>query len=92
MAAYLELTERKTGEIISGTKLIALDNQIAQKFNIPSDPDRWAFDWMDSIGFALALGNSFPRVRELFADSSPEIIELINYLEARFENTSFISR
>lgn len=95
MAAYLELTDRTTGKVYSGQALIELDSEIAATLGIPTDPIEWTLNWMNGIGFALATGESFTSIRESFTASKGShdlCLKLIDYLDQRFENTSFISR
>jgi hypothetical protein len=91
MAAYLSLKNRKTGEIMSGENLIDLDAQICAAINHPVDKVQWCKNWMDTIGFALALGHDYSKVRAIFG-GKPELLEILNWLEENYENTSYMGR
>jgi hypothetical protein len=84
MAVYLVLTDNKTGQTYAGEALIGLDSEIATHLGLEPDPIEWTLNWMDTIGFAIAMGKAFSQVRELFPAPNPKCAELVDYLESRF--------
>jgi hypothetical protein len=95
MAAYLELTRKTDGKVYNGSRLIDLDTEIAAHLGIEPDPVEWTLGWMNGPGLYLAVGKTFAQVREIFTgniDAEPACEALLDYLEANFTNTSFISR
>ena len=87
MAAQLVLTRIDTDKAES---LIRVDELICAHLNVEPHPENWIHDWMNTIGFSLALGNDFDKVRSYFTD--PDTLAIIDYLEANFRNTSYATR
>lgn len=91
MAAYLRLKDRDTGEIIEDKKLIELDDKMRNAFGIQPDPEKWLYNWMDTIGFSLATGKTFD---EILSDNwwLDEERHIICWLQERYENASYFCR
>lgn len=99
MAAYLELTDKATGEVYAHGRLIDLDKEICDHLGLPCDPQVWVLSWMNTVGYALAMGATWEHIRkyipepdELLPDGRDPCLSLVDYLENRFVNTSFHSR
>lgn len=85
MALQLALTHKTTGERVN---LVKVDEEIANAVGDAVHPERWCRFWMDTVGFSLACGKSFVETREYWADR-PELLEVIDYLENTYNNTSY---
>lgn len=53
MPTKISFYRKETGEY---RRLPELDREICDHFGYPCDPDLWAHNWMDVIGFAIAIG------------------------------------
>ena len=75
--------------------LNTIDAEMCQFFNEPVDPKRWYQNWYNTIGFDLAMGNSFEQIRADYLadrvaddqsafDAWTKLIEIVDWLEANF--------
>ena len=64
------------------TALIKIDEEICRLLDQPVNPQLYA-DWYQTIGFCLAMGSDWDRMRELF-HASPDLLKCIDYLEANY--------
>jgi len=91
MAVQLMLQEKGTGRFLVGNDYIELDGEIAEAMHGVADEVRWFADWMNTIGFGLALGKSFDEVRKNF-DYDEETVKICDWLAERFTNESYMTR
>lgn len=94
MAAYFQL--RRKGEPDSEPiDLNALDEQICARYGEKPDAVRYYYGWYDSIGFRLALGDSWDAIRaslqpdekdnEEYRAVLERLREIATWLEEQFE-------
>ncbi len=62
------------------TPLQQVDDEMRTHFGAPPSATEWYRGWYDTIGFGLAMGNDWDRLRELYEDAKP----VIDWLEANF--------
>jgi len=77
MAAYLELIDRETGEVV---KFAEVDNIMCAALGYAADVQAWHANWYNCLGMSLACGITWEQLRVDWADT-PGILEVINYLE-----------
>lgn len=91
MAYYLSLKDKQTGEIFDGQKLVDVDEDICNALCVDSDPVKFYEAWVDTIGFSLAVSNSWEKARERWQDDDG-LAPVLDYLESRFEPACFYGR
>lgn len=69
-------------------QLTVIDEEICKHLGLPVHPVNYCHNWYNTIGFGLACGKSFDRLREVFK-SDLRSIEIINYLDANFTTNAF---
>lgn len=72
-------------------KLVTIDEEMCAFFGVTPDPVLWFRNWENTIGLGLAMGHSWDKIREVFADS-PRQIEVVNWLEANFKPHAWYQR
>jgi hypothetical protein len=94
MAAYFQL--RRKGEPDSEPiDLNALDEEICKRYGETPHERRYYLGWYDSIGFRLALGDSWDAIRaglqpeekddDAYRDVLSRLREIATWLEEQFE-------
>lgn len=91
MAAYLALRDKVTGDLRMGRDLIEVDNELCEALGVTPDDDRFYREWVDLVGFSLALGKSFDETRDIFKTDA-DLQRVIGHLESRYDNTSYHGR
>ena len=61
--------------------LSQVDKVICAFIGVEVDPVYWVADWYNTIGFSLALGHSFDKIRELF----PDKVQITNFIEDNYD-------
>ena len=89
MPAVLKLREKTTDALYFGGKLIELDAEIALHFGGEPHTISWFCNWMNTIGFLLACGRSFDELREIFKEQEGLTLDIIDYLDDRFESRCY---
>jgi hypothetical protein len=60
---------RKTDKEAGPVALQQIDNELCEHFNVGPDPEMYCHQWVDTIGFALATGQTFTAIiRECHAN------------------------
>ena len=88
MAVQLCLQDKETGKFLAGSDFIALDNAIAESFGEEPHEVHWCRGWMNSVGFALAVGKTFDEVKQMF-HYDEETVQITEWLAQRYDNTSY---
>lgn len=63
--------------------LLTIDKEMCDHFGEECDPKLWFRNWYNTIGFLLATGSDWAKIRETY-DDSPHMLEVIEYLEANY--------
>lgn len=63
--------------------LANIDKEICALLGQPVDPVLYCVSWFDTIGFGLACGNDWNKLREVYEDF-PELLKVIDYLETNY--------
>jgi hypothetical protein len=61
---------RKIGEE-ERSSLQDVDKAICEHFNIPTDEEKWAYNWYNTIGLALAMGHDWDKIIGFFPEREP---------------------
>lgn len=64
------------------TALNKVDEFICEQLGVEVHPKNWVRNWYNEIGFDLAMGSTFEKMRATYED--PEIIEVVDILDANF--------
>lgn len=94
MPNCFQLTCKTRGKPIN---LQQIDAEICQFLCVPCDPNRWVCDWYNTIGFALAMGKTFPQIRAIWEDAAEgaepseveQDFEVLAYLETNFTSDAW---
>lgn len=84
MPNCFQLISKATNE---PAKFAEIDNELCAAFGVEPDAVKFYAGWYDIVGLAAACGKSFDDMREIF--ESPEILRVIDYLDARYTTTSW---
>jgi hypothetical protein len=68
--------------------LSTVDEELCKHFGAECHPIRYYEAWYDCVGYGLASGHSFDKIRDTYADL-PKIVEIANWIEAHFEVRSW---
>lgn len=81
--------------------LTHVDERICKEvYNVEPHSKHWGstvFNWYDTIGFTIAMGNDFSQVRDHYTQSDiwseelPIITQVLDFLEANYTTRSFYS-
>lgn len=85
MAVYFQLNDKVTKQPAIFQKI---DDEMRAAFNAPSDPDQYYERWYDTVGFALALGHRWDKIKELFPSKSA----IVDWLAERYEPDNWAGR
>lgn len=59
-----------------------IDDAMRIEFNEPPSVDHYLYGWYDTVGLAIAVGQTeYAKLRETF-EKSPDLLRIINWLEA----------
>ena len=64
-----------------------IDEKMCRFFGVEPSNDQWYMHWYPVIGFNMALGLDYQKLRETF----PEYLEVINWLADNYTINSFQS-
>ena len=93
MAAYLRLESFETHNVYEGSDLIKVDEMICKAVGDEVHPNLWCRNWMNTIGFDLAVGKSWPDLfKEYEGEEDKKVAEVLNFLFENFLNTSYMGR
>jgi hypothetical protein len=67
------------------TPLVQIDKEMCEHFNVEPNPQFYYRGWYDIVGFGLACGYSFDKVREIH----PDYKDICDWLEKHFEPKSW---
>lgn len=73
---------RKSDPKAGPVALQKIDEEICAHLGVPVDPVQWVNNWYNTIGLGLALGHSFTRIKEIYAN--PQLSVVCDFLEANF--------
>ena len=65
-----------------------IDNIMCRHFNVEPDPCKYYFNWYNILGFEMALGADFNKLRNEF----PEFLTIIDYLDSNYTVKTWYSR
>lgn len=86
MAACFQLIPKGT-EIPEPLNYV--DERICAQMGEPVHPHKWVFNWHGVIGFKLALGDSWEKVKADLAEDgwphSKELLQVADWLEKHYE-------
>ena len=67
-------------------KLFDLDALVCEAVGDPCHPTAWCRGWFNYIGSFMASGKTYDEVRAMIErDEIPELIPVLDYLEANYE-------
>lgn len=76
--------------------LVSVDEAICAHLGCRVDPVRYAHEWYDSIGFALAMGDTFDKIRNSYIKNDyyrPEykavMVKIVDFLEANYTTSAW---
>lgn len=73
------------------TKLTVVDEFICEKLCGIVDPKEYYHNWVDTLGFSIAVGHSFAQMRHVWGYNE-YLIEVIDLLEAYFTVDAWAQR
>ncbi len=88
VAAVLALKHKETGNVACGRGLIEVDEDMCKVVGVEPDDVTFYKEWVDTVGFGLAVGRTYNEIRENFPDHG----DVIDYLETYYDNDSFRDR
>jgi hypothetical protein len=71
--------------------LAAIDEEMCRHFESPCHPIYYYANWYDTIGYKLAMGQSFDQIRETLT-AYPQLVKIANWLEQNFAVSSWYER
>ena len=86
MAAYFQLLQNDTP-----IPFQQIDDQLRAVFGEKPDSKNWLYNWYNFLGLPLALGDSWAKIRETYADDA-QLQRVIDWLEANYEVKAWASR
>jgi hypothetical protein len=88
MPNCFQLTKKGESE---PTSLVKVDEEICAHLGREVHPKWWCCGWYDIIGFSLAMGDDFAKIRGwLEANNfSEDMIKILDYLEANYTASSW---
>lgn len=100
MPNCFQLTKKGNNE---PSMLQDVDKAICDYFNVLCDEKCWYHDWFGSIGFSIALGSSFDKLRQCYDGycliGTPEEIkywgrmrEIVDFLDREYTTTAWAER
>lgn len=78
MAANLRLLEKGTTTVADW---FDVDARFAKFIGVEVDPEQWAGNWYNTLGFALACGRTWDELRDIFAERA----EWVDWFEENFD-------
>lgn len=87
MPSCYQLARKTTPKSFVPLALQQVDKEMCEHFNVPCDEKLWFRNWHNWLGFGLAVGWSFDKLRETFPEQ--ENIEIINWIEENYEVSAF---
>ena len=72
-------------------KLGAIDDFICKSLNEDPDPVQWCHNWVNTLGFSIAVGHSFAQMRHIWGHNE-SLIEIIDILEEHFTSGFWTQR
>lgn len=99
MPNYFSLT-RKSEPEKGPVNLLEIDGEMCKHFDVPYHPKLWYHYWHDTIGFALATGDTFETLRkkmlkqieettEEFKEWDTRTLQIINWLDENFTSDAY---
>jgi len=88
MAVCFQLLDKTTQE---PTPLAQIDDRICEHLGVESHPKMYHAGWYDTIGFCLACGDSFDKIRTTF-EHDDEYQKIINFLDEHYTPKSWCGR
>lgn len=96
MPNCFSLTRKSGGGPVSLTQI---DEEMCRHFGVACHPTKWYHYWYDTIGFDLACGGTFAKMRakliEQISEDDPEsewdkrTLEIVDWLDANFESDAW---
>ncbi len=80
-AAYIQFFPKGSDEAVD---LSTLDEEICGVVGDPVDPKLYCRGWFDTVAFSLALGRSWPEVREHWGEYT-ELAPIMDHLERNYD-------
>lgn len=75
--------------------LNTIDEELCIHLGESISNSRWCRDWYNSIGLALAIGQSFDKIREELKacpENEIELLPIVDYLDANFVTDAWYQR
>jgi hypothetical protein len=70
-----------------------IDDQICAFLGVKPDPVNYYMGWYDTIGFRVAMGDTFDQIREdRYVASEPKLIRILDWLDARYTTRAWYER
>lgn len=85
MAVFFQLYPKGTD---TPAAFNSIDEALCEGLGVPCDSRKWYKNWYNAVGFSLALGQSWDECRSNW----PELGDVINWLEARYDVKSWSGR
>ena len=84
MANYFNLT-RKNDLDAGPVSLSIIDNEICAHFGAIRAEDKYYFHWFDTIGFSLAIGQTFDQIMQECHTNMVEYHDSSSYYETKLK-------
>ena len=81
MTVCFELIDRSTGEIVPH---VEVDNRMRAALGHESDATNWLANWYNRFGIALACGDTWAEIEEIWVDF-PDVVAVAQYLASIYD-------